>query len=230
MSRLVVMTLTLAIVFSVGPGAAGAKKPPLLDLTAEQAKSDEQVIKENGGELPQFDSPVITFATHEPWKEVSLRVDKIEFDQTDYAVGQPFVYELLLHNDGDQAIRFPWSPSLKTLDRNNKDASLGRRIAEIYLKLVVGDKEETVSSGVVFGSTSVANSFQIIQPGESIRIRALGQWSFFGGRIGQDDLAAGKRRAVKVEIQVYDWPASSPYKPITSEFDSGIPPLRTPTP
>ncbi len=231
MRRRVIVYLALILGMHIVSMAPLAQEPPLLDLTLEQSKSDEQILAQNGGEFPSIDRAMTISSSNTPFVRLPIEIRGIVFDKSEYQIGGAFTYTIALTNTGPSPVDFPWSPELNTMDKRNPDRALGRTVATIWVRLVVDDQEDYVSVGTAYGSQAHPGTVRTIPAGATVRIRGLGRWQPIEGKIDLEHLQSAKPWRIRVGISFEDWPVTKPYADITMTKASRLPTLvRAPTP
>jgi len=110
---------------------------------------------------------------HEAEPPKSLSAQLLGFDRTSYVLGDDFVYEVLLTNDGKKPFRFPTS-----LDASRFHKDMPHAIA-VSVFLMFEDEflgKQVVGSQLLYGSPDVPGTLMLIGPSETLELRAKGTW------------------------------------------------------
>jgi hypothetical protein len=194
-------------------------------LSAQARKSDQQLIDENGGELPFVGSAMTISSSHVPPIIVPLTIDHVVFDRDRYREGDEIVFTLVVTNRGSAPFQLPWSSDPKTIDHKNPDRTLARRIMRVYLALLADGRDAYLGAGEAYGSAAIAGSMRLVGPNETIRVRCLGRWSLSLGHVSKEQFASSKIRTLRAEVSIEDWPVSSPYVGVKLDIVGGPPEL-----
>ncbi len=104
-----------------------------------------------------------------------LDVRLASVDRQDYALGDRLIYEVIVTNVGTTALDVPWSadPALapqRMEDRQRRVASFGLFIDHGGARLLLQ------AANGAYGSDDVSGSMKRLNPGESVRVRAAGEF------------------------------------------------------
>jgi hypothetical protein len=111
--------------------------------------------------------------SHAPRPVSPLTITLASLDRARYVVGDKVVYEVVVTNTSGRALRFPTLVDPRIVRRGMSEATLAR-VGLIFEDAVFG--MQIVASQTLYGATAVPNSMELLQPGDSLRIRASGAW------------------------------------------------------
>jgi len=115
---------------------------------------------------------------------VVLRATLLSLDRSDYEIGAPMVYEVLIENAGKTPAFLPWSPDRASVRRESTIPS----IVQGFLTIFVRDRARStdlapLDSQGLYGSRSVPGTLQRLAPGESALIRVPAVWQSTEGAL-----------------------------------------------
>jgi hypothetical protein len=102
-----------------------------------------------------------------------LTITLASVDRARHVVGDKVIYEVALTNTSERALRFPTLVDPRIVRRGMSGATLAR-VGLIFEDAVFG--MQIVASQTLYGVTAVPNSMELLQPGDTLRIRASGAW------------------------------------------------------
>lgn len=116
-------------------------------------------------------------------KPVALKLTLLDVDRTDYTVGDPIEYRVLLENQGQEPVPLPWSPDpgpfLALPTRAQGGVVLGSLFLEVR-KLGSEVRLAWLDPQLLYGAPSVPGSIETLAPGEQALIRVPGVWRTTG--------------------------------------------------
>lgn len=103
--------------------------------------------------------------------------------QAAYRFEDEFVFEVVIQNLTGVPFPIPWEPDWRRIVPEERPPELPEayRNAALFLYAGFGGQEVNLVSFGLDGSEEVAGSIRILAPGETVRIRAKGNWSRFTG-------------------------------------------------
>jgi hypothetical protein len=110
--------------------------------------------------------------------------------------GDQFVYEVVLENIGNEAVRIPWSPEGHLFSKRMENATL----ATISISSL--SNPEPITSAILYGAEPVLGSLLKLDPGDKARVRAPGVWRSLSESPGTGSVEAASARIVAV-VMVY---------------------------
>lgn len=197
-------TTVFALAFGLTAGEVWGQVPQadyVLDLlTYPRSQTTSDQGKEKSGR-------VVGGVAGQP-KMLPLKLLLVSLDRSAYALGEAFVYEVLIENLSQEPIRLPWSPEVERFPRVEGIQPAAHRW--LGLTLSVSDANLGVrgvtSSQPLLGSEEVPGSLQTLASGETALIRVPGTWTF----IAMDAAAIMNRpervlgASVRLVMQGYD--------------------------
>jgi hypothetical protein len=133
-------------------------------------------------------------------------------DRSQYQIGDPFVYELLVTNKGHAAVAFPTS----TRDGDFKPTPphvVGALVGLMFDDSVFG--QQVLGTHALYGAPSVPNTIVVLAPGETLEIRATGTW-YLQSQFRQSPSPEWSRK-LEVRGTVYLFSNEDPPPPLNSE-------------
>lgn len=163
-------TLGIALVFSLGVGQARAlPQTYVLDFVADKPSHpesrDERERQTGTTQLTVWGENDGTFP---------FQMTLVDLDRSGYAIGDGFIFELVLKHVGTKPFPFPWSRDPKIVNPNVP----GARQAAFLLNFkdsVIGP-QLLATENITYGADSVPGSLVVLQPGDTVRVRGEGQW------------------------------------------------------
>jgi hypothetical protein len=162
------MCVAWAIVIA-GPSAQGGAEH-LLDLVDVEPpsadgldRSELLIVQPTGKRAP----------THSPQPVSPLTINLVSLDRSRYTVGDKVVYEVVVTNTSGRAFNFPTLVDPRIVRRDMPGATLAT-VGLIFDDTVFGF--QLVALQVLYGAPAVPNSMELLQPGDTLRIRASGEW------------------------------------------------------
>jgi hypothetical protein len=143
----------------------GVMPPPDNDPAPEPQLRVEASAEATGRVIPA-DTP-----GPRPVRPVGISLESL--DRTRYVVGDPLVYEVVITNTSGQAFAFPTSIDPRIVRRGMP----GARLAAVSLAFddeVFGG--QLIASKLLYGANAVPGTIELLQPGDTLRIRASGAW------------------------------------------------------
>jgi hypothetical protein len=101
----------------------------------------------------------------------------ISINRNQYELGEQITYEVLIRNDGQLPVTFPWSPDVALFNRLNR-AIAGMRNGSLFLQAedAEGHTLANLESQVLVGAPDEPNTLEVLAPGDTARIRLPGAW------------------------------------------------------
>lgn len=146
-----------------------AQDVPLLDLTQPVAEGTSTARRHR----------TLSYKISNTPKDGDWPVDVrlLSFDRAQYREGDPFIAEIELH--ARDSVVVPWSADATAVDPQRDYQAPGFRGMILYL--ADGNGMGVESSGRVVGSRLAPESLKALKPGDRVRIRLSGFWSFLPG-------------------------------------------------
>ena len=142
----------------------------LLDLvdvvppSADGIDHSEQLIVQPTGRVA---------AVHSPQPVNPVTISLASLDRTRYTVGDKVIFEVVVTNTSGRAFSFPTLVDPRIVRRGMPGATLAT-VCLTFDDDVFGS--QIVALQLLYGATAVPNSMELLQPGDSLRIRASGAW------------------------------------------------------
>jgi hypothetical protein len=97
-------------------------------------------------------------------------------DGAELARGEAFEYEVQIRNVSDHPIEIPWDLNSADIEPTNPRANYQYKTVVVWLNAKLGNNSAVSmeASIVLFGTPSVASTMIKLQPGEWLRIKAMG--------------------------------------------------------
>lgn len=117
----------------------------------------------------------ISCGAGDPRDPRALKVTLISLDRFDYLAGDRATIEVQVENTGKVDMRLPWSPHLADLQPADEKQKFVYQSLAILLELTsaaeVNGRKIIISSGKLFGVAQRAESWVVLKPAQSIRLR-----------------------------------------------------------
>jgi hypothetical protein len=194
--RLSLKTL-IAIAFAFSGTQPQRPQAHLLDFTqAPPALSSEDSVRSREASLTR--SLPTSWRSDAP--PVPLQVTLVELDRTGYAIGDSVLYDVTLKHVGTKPFLFPWSRRTSEFSRV---APVTRRAAVLLtIKDEMLGSQLIGSDNVSFGAESVDGSLLVLQPGDTVTVRAQGRWYLQAGMPAPPPDGWVRNVAVKAQLQI----------------------------
>ena len=160
--------------------------------------SNETVKTSELLELPfgRRDSP----PAHRPAPPPVLSLQLLGLDRSLYTIGDQFVYEMVVKNIGQKLIPFPTSIEQSRFPQNTPKA------VGAFVSLKMNDRMfglQIIGTQPLYGAPGVPESVIVLGPGETVEIRATGQW-YLQGAFAQRPPARWSRDVlVRASVQLF---------------------------
>jgi len=142
----------------------------VLDLVTYQSSSNEGISPVDPLEIP---GGIVGGVGHgQIATRQNLRVTLSSVAPQLQRAGDPFVYEVIVENIGQQSVGIPWSPEHRLFSRRMREA----KVADVSLS-TVAPNPQLIASVTLYGAEDVAGSLLNLAPGDRARIRAPGTWA-----------------------------------------------------
>jgi hypothetical protein len=107
-----------------------------------------------------------------------LRTTLVSLDRTHYQVGDKPRFEVTVENSGPAPIRIPFSPHLADLQPDDPAQQFTYYELQIVLWIAAGERWSTDGGGsaILYGANDHANTMLALNPGEWIRVVAMGHF------------------------------------------------------
>jgi hypothetical protein len=117
---------------------------------------------------------------------VVLRATLVGLDRSDYEIGTPLIYEVLIENAGKAPAFLPWSPDRASVQRQSTTPSMVQGFLTIFVRDRGRSKDLTqLDTQALYGSRSAPGTLQRLAPGESALIRAPAAWQSTEGALNR---------------------------------------------
>ena len=205
--------LTISALGISAPDASSTTPSHVIDLVTlvEPPQSAVETIPEERRiDLGRFGKG---HADHEPEPERPFSLQLTALDRSAYIIGDRFVYELLLTNNGRTTVAFPASTQ-----RTRFSTDMPGVVAALF-SLVVDDPQLgrfTVGAKSLYGSAAVTGSLVEIRPKETLSIRATGSWYFSASGGSAKPLFAGWSQQLHLKARVHLLSRQVEYPPLSS--------------
>lgn len=169
----VILLLAVAVLLSVPLGAQNIKSDHYLDIPGHAYTSTPA----------SFFHPRLTGVSalsHQKYL-TSLKLTLLSIQLSDFALGDYFVYEVLIENTGKAPVTLPWSPNVGAFAQPVPRTPAGYRVGLVWLQVESAGEQPALLALLdpqpLYGAEEVLRSLQVLAPGQTAHIRAPSQFS-----------------------------------------------------
>jgi hypothetical protein len=143
------------------------------------------------------------------WERLPLELTLLELDRPGYTVGDRVVYEVAIKHVGTKPFPFPVTHTTGPFSRTNP---VTRQVAILlhFHDEALGDQLIGVES-TAYGGDSLPQTFVMLNPGDIVRVRAVGNWFLQGATNSGPPTSWVRNVTVKAQLQYY---GAGPLNPI----------------
>ena len=168
-------TALIGLAGAVGFAARSQSLRPLptyvIDLNLPQGRTSEDTKQaEDRLKLPFGKHSRPSHEAEPPESPLTLQL--LSLDRAQYEVGEPFVYTVLISNNGKETFAFPTFTD-HNFKKDTPDAT-GALVSLFIDDAILG--LQTIGTQALFGAPEVPESLIKLKPGETLEVRASGKW------------------------------------------------------
>ncbi len=172
--------LALAASLSVETIGISSRQPRSYEIDFVAEKPDVEVL---AAQMSKRRDPEVGVTNLSVWEEgdgpVPFQLMLAALDRPGYAIGERFIFDVVLKHVGSKPFAFPWSRDHRGIRRsvpNARKASIMLSFKDSVLGTQLLGAENTT-----YGAPSIPNSLVMLEPGDTLRIRATGEWYLGAG-------------------------------------------------